>query len=138
MCRYVGILSILSTISLPRRHIITPSTALPEGVWLALVARGCRLQMNVVDPVKVMRFIKERALRGPKVLFRYNHEFQYSALQGGDLPAHGKYEHEWLKPAEVPEGSDHEDSKLCPVSEKISNLLKNAFKGKDRRKASYI
>ena len=68
MCRYEWILSI---ISLPRRHIITPSTALPEGVWLALVARGCRLQMNVVDPVKVMRFIKERALRGPKVLHRY-------------------------------------------------------------------
>ena len=53
---------------LPRRHIITPSTALPEGVWLALVARGCRLQMNAVDPVKVMRFIKEMALKGPKVL----------------------------------------------------------------------
>ena len=61
------ILSILS-IFLPRQHIITPSTALPEGVWLALVARGCRLQMNAVDPVKVMRFIKERALKGPKVL----------------------------------------------------------------------
>ena len=69
-------------ISLPRQHIITPSTALPEGVWLALVARGCRLQMNAVDPVKVMRFIKERALKGPKVLRRYldttmSFKFQY-------------------------------------------------------------
>ena len=55
-----------------------------------------------------------------------------------DLASAGKYEHELLKLAEVPEGSDYEDSKLCPVSEKISTLLRNAFKGKDRRKASYI
>ena len=59
-------------------------------------------------------------------------------MQGDDLPTVGKYEHELLKPAEVPGGSDYEDSKLCPVSEKISTLLRNAFKGKDRRKASYI
>ena len=59
-------------------------------------------------------------------------------MQKDDLASEGKDEHELLKLAEVPEGSDYEDSKLCPVSEKISTLLRNAFKGKDRRKASYI
>ena len=47
-----------------RKHIITPVYNMPEGVPLALVAWGCRLEMTEVDPDKVMKFIRDRGLQG--------------------------------------------------------------------------
>ena len=49
---------------LSRKHIITPVYNMPEGVPLALVAWGCRLEMTEVDPDKVMKFIRDRGLQG--------------------------------------------------------------------------
>ena len=50
-----------------RKHIITPSTNLPEDRPLALVAWGCRLLMSKVEPEKVKQFIRTRGLKGPEV-----------------------------------------------------------------------
>ena len=50
-----------------RKHVITPSTNLPEDRPLALVAWGCRLLMSKVEPEKVKQFIRTRGLKGPEV-----------------------------------------------------------------------
>ena len=50
-----------------RKHIITPSTNMPEDRPLALVAWGCRMMMSEVEEKKVIKFIREKALKGPEV-----------------------------------------------------------------------
>lgn len=81
-----------------RKHIISPSTLLPESRPLALVSWGCRLLLSHVDTEQVVSFIRERALHGPE----------------GTLPKEGQYTVGLVKRAEVPLGSTIEDSVLCP------------------------
>ena len=50
-----------------RKHIISPSTNIPEDRPLALVAWGCRMLMSEVDENKVINFIREKGLKGPEV-----------------------------------------------------------------------
>ena len=50
-----------------RKHIITPHTNMPEDRPLALVAWGCRMMMSEVEESKVIKFIREKALKGPEV-----------------------------------------------------------------------
>ena len=100
-----------------RKHIITPSTNLPEDRPLALVAWGCRMMMAEVDEDKVINFIREKGLKGPEVsptksvvavavimLFSYQ----------GEIPKEGQYTHQLLQLASPPPGSDMKDSNLCP------------------------
>lgn len=78
------------------RHIITPSSGLltPERP-LALVAWGKSLEMSVVVPEIVIRFIKENALRGPE-----------------KTATNGQYEKLLINHADVVSTID--DSVLCP------------------------
>ena len=50
-----------------RKHIITPHTNMPEDRPLALVAWGCRMLMSEVDENQVIKFIREKGLKGPEV-----------------------------------------------------------------------
>ena len=50
-----------------RKHIITPHTNIPEDRPLALVAWGCRMLMSEVDENQVIKFIREKGLKGPEV-----------------------------------------------------------------------
>lgn len=81
-----------------RKHVITPYTNIPEDKPLALVAWGCRMLMSSVDEVEVTNFIREKGLHGPE----------------GDYPKEGQFTKRLIKLAEIPAGSDNEDSVLCP------------------------
>lgn len=81
-----------------RKHIITPSAALTRKRPLALVAWGCRLTMSEVNEKEVVKFIREKGLKGPE----------------GSLPKQGQYEFHLLEQAAVVPGSDERDSQLCP------------------------
>jgi len=82
-----------------RKHIITPSTNLSEKRPLALVAWGCRMTMSHINSQEVINFIKSHGLKGPE----------------GTYPKEGQYVHELIKLAEAPEGSDVNDSVICPA-----------------------
>jgi Protein of unknown function (DUF3105) len=86
------------------RHIITPSQLLMASRPLALVTWGKSLEMSVVDPELVVKFIRETALRAPEQTYN-----------------DGQYEHELLEAAKPVSGLDatkpmsgREDSNLCP------------------------
>ena len=107
---------------LSRKHIITPVYNMPEGVPLALVAWGCRLEMTEVDPDKVKKFIRERGLQGGianEVLFlnRYCENYRETALTPllqGMLAKEGQYDEDLLQLAQTVPGSDYNDTVLCP------------------------
>jgi hypothetical protein len=61
-----------------RKHIISPSSLLPEDRPLALVAWGCRLAMAAVDEREVVSFIKQHGLKGPEGT--YPKEGQYTQV----------------------------------------------------------
>merc|ERR1712018_497003 len=73
-----------------RKHIISPSTKVPEDRPLALVAWGCRMLMSEVEENKVINFIREK---GPE----------------GEIPKEGQYTHQLLQLASPPPGSDMKD-----------------------------
>lgn len=81
-----------------RRHIITPYIHLSAEKPLALVAWGCKLQMNHVDEDIVKKFITTRALHGPE----------------GMVAKQGQYRYKLLEIASPPKGSNYRDIKLCP------------------------
>ena len=102
---------------------------MPEGVPLALVAWGCRLEMTEVDPDKVKKFIRERGLQGGianEVLFlnRYCENYCKTALTPlnivlcnqfqGMLAKEGQYDQDLLQLAQTVPGSDYNDTVLCP------------------------
>jgi len=80
-----------------RKHIITPYQLSTERP-LALVAWGCRLEMTGVNESEVINFIREKGLKGPE----------------GKYSKEGQYTHRLIKKAEIPTGSDVDDSVLCP------------------------
>ncbi|XP_014480610.1 PREDICTED: uncharacterized protein LOC106747527 [Dinoponera quadriceps] len=77
------------------RHVITPCSDLDEDYPLALLSWGCKLTMSYVNPAVVMKFIRERALRGPE-----------------QTPEDGQFKDALLRPSEVV--TDPTDSVLCP------------------------
>uniref|UniRef100_V5HAJ5 Putative conserved secreted protein n=2 Tax=Ixodes ricinus TaxID=34613 RepID=V5HAJ5_IXORI len=81
-----------------RKHVITPYPMLSPERPLALVAWGCRYEMSSVNKKEVVKFIKEKALKGPEA--HYAKEGQYS--------------HMLRKKAVPPKGSNLEDSVICP------------------------
>lgn len=81
-----------------RRHVITASNQLRKDRPLALVAWGCRLSMNFVEATQVISFIREKAVRGPE----------------GRVSQDGQYDLGLLKRASIVEGSDEEDTNICP------------------------
>jgi len=81
-----------------RKHIITPYTNMSEERPLALVAWGCVMTMSRVEEAKVVEFIRTRGLKGPE----------------GTYPKEGQYTHQLQKLAEPPQGSDINDTTLCP------------------------
>ena len=81
-----------------RKHIITPYTNMSEERPLALVAWGCVMTMSRVEEAKVVDFIRTRGLKGPE----------------GTYPKEGQYTHQLQKLAEPPQGSDINDTTLCP------------------------
>ena len=95
---------------------------MPEGVPLALVAWGCRLEMTEVDPDKVKKFIRERGLQGGianevPFLNRYCEHYRETALTPlfqGMLAKEGQYDQDLLQLAQTVPGSDYNDTVLCP------------------------
>jgi len=81
-----------------RKHVITPYTNLSEDRPLALVAWGCRMLMSDVNTAEVVNFIKTHGLKGPE----------------GTYPKEGQYVHQLINLATAPEGSDMNDTTLCP------------------------
>lgn len=81
-----------------RKHIISPSTLVPESHPIALVSWGCRLLLPYVDQEKIVKFIRDRALHGPE----------------GTMVKEGQYTGGLIKLAEAPDGSSIDDSVLCP------------------------
>jgi hypothetical protein len=82
-----------------RKYIKTPYNKLPKDRPLALVAWGCKLQMNYVDPGEVVQFIKENALKGPE----------------GAYSKQGQFSRHLLSKSVPVSGSNYEDEKLCPL-----------------------
>lgn len=62
------------------------------------MAWGCKLEMSTVDEEKVIKFIREKALKGPE----------------GTVAKQGQYDFELIDLAKAPPGSDQQDSVLCP------------------------
>ncbi|XP_027201272.2 uncharacterized protein LOC113795277 isoform X1 [Dermatophagoides pteronyssinus] len=84
-----------------RKHIITPdSTRLNYKRPLALIAWGCRLQMNFVQTNEIISFIRKHALHGPE----------------GKLSKEGQYDFNLIRQADIPIGSNYDDDILCPFS----------------------
>lgn len=83
-----------------RKHIITPYLNLDKDRPLALITWGCSLEMNTVNDEEVIAFIKQTALKGPE----------------GSYAKEGQFTHKLLKIAEVPQGSNYNDSNLCPYA----------------------
>lgn len=81
-----------------RKHVITPYSQLTPKRPLALVAWGCRLLMSDVNEEEIVQFIRTKGLHGPE----------------GTYSKEGLYKHELVKLATAPEGSDMDDSVLCP------------------------
>jgi len=81
-----------------RKHIISAYPDVPVDRPLALISWGHRMTMAHVEEDKVVDFIRKYALHGPE----------------GDLPKEGQYTLALLELAKAPEGSDIEDSVLCP------------------------
>lgn len=81
-----------------RKYVITPYKELSPERPLALIAWTCRYEMSGVDEQEVITFIKTKALKGPEA--HYPKEGQYSFLL--------------KKQSSAPEGSDENDSVICP------------------------
>ncbi|CAH0555019.1 unnamed protein product [Brassicogethes aeneus] len=79
------------------RHVITPYNLLSTTRPLALVTWGQRLEMSKVATEVAIDFIKEHALKGPEQTSR-----------------DGQYDYLLLEHAEVPAGSNINDTLLCP------------------------
>ena len=99
---------------------------MPEGVPLALVAWGCRLEMTEVDPDKVMKFIRDRGLQGgianevpflniAKIIAKQGwHLYLWCNTFQGMLAKEGQYDQDLLQLAQTVPGSDYNDTVLCP------------------------
>jgi len=77
------------------RHIITPYDKLSNDRPFALVAWGAKLEMNTVDVIQAVLFMKKHAHVAPE-----------------DLSKEGQYDEMLLRPASMV--SDKDDSAVCP------------------------